>query len=596
MKEFSAVWGRATLLSVLVLGLMLSITAVPRAQDASLQPKVVGAPLIPQPGSAGGTLTLGLNNSPGTFHPYRNFAPVPQIAFSALLETNPVTLQYEPALASDFDVSSDDRRVTVMLRDGVRWSDGELIDVHDIEFTWVTVLQDVEFVQSLNNGGAGIFLPDYTFSIIDAQTVEFELTDTRASLFVGNLTGFPLLPEHVLSGLSAVDFANAYGITSAPGEIIGAGPFRFASITLDESGESTVVTQVVLERNPHYFKVDTTFHPLPYFDEVVVTLFPDDGGVLNGRLESGEIDLSGGFGAQSAVDLEALSGVQVVQAQETVGVSSIMFNEDIADPDLQSLFRDDAFRLAIAQSFDRADLLAIQPDVSQYLSLTESFVHPDSPFFDAGSNPQIPRDLAHANALLDSIGIVDTDGDGLREFADGDSVSFVFNVNDNNSTRVTAGERLTEIWRNELGLDVEFLAEPFPNLQARFDFGNRTADFEVMLVAFGIGFTTIQDTSYLNCQWASSGICHVHRFSDPEGATERQLRIDEIFSEVIAQGLSLTERLSLERELQQLISEDRGQIPMWRNRINTALREDIQNGQSIGLPGQGASLEFLWRE
>ena len=587
---------KAVFVVLLALGVMLSFTSAPHAQDPGLEPKLVGSVLIPEAGTVGGELRIGTNNPPGTFHPYINFNAVPGIAHGALLETNPITLEIENSMASSFTISSDRSQVTLTIRPGIQWSDGELVDAGDVLFTYSAVLGNPDRVTALNNAGAGgIGLPSYEVTALDDRTVQFTLSDTSADVFLPNLAGFSLLPEHALSGLSDEDFIASYAITDDPNSFVGAGPYVFSSIELDNSGEQPQVTRVELTRNPNYWKVDSSFQQLPYLDQVTQISFPDDA-TLNDRLGNGEIDLLGTFGADAAVNLVSLPGVNLTVGDDVIGISSVIINQDIADPELQQLFRDDRFRLAIAQSINRDELVNLQPEHAQYISGTDTFVHPRSPFLDPSATANLAFDLAHARALLNAIGIVDNDGDGIREFESGNPVSFVFNTNDNNSVRVQGGQRMSEIWRNELGLDVEFLAEPFGNLQARFDFANRNADFDVMFVAFGLGFITVQDPSYLNCVFTSAGFCHVHRFSDPEGASERQLRLDAIFGELAAIGLSLTERISLEQELQRLMAEDLGHIPVIRNRVITATTEDIQNTQSIGLPGQGASFQYLWRE
>ena len=596
MTHFVSRPGKAVFVILLVLGVMFSFTSAPHAQDPGLEPLLVSSILIPEVGTPGGELKLGTNNPPGTFHPFINFGTVPQIAHASLLETNPVTLEIESAMASSFTISSDRSQVTLTIRPGIRWSDGELVDANDVLFTFNDVLTNADLVTALNNAGAGgIALPNFELVALDDHTVQFTLSDTSADVFLPNLTGFALLAEHSLGGLSNDDFVAAYGLTSDPSSIVGAGAYVFSAIELDESGEQPQLVRATLTRNPNYWKVDSSFQQLPYLDQVTLISFPDDA-TLNARLASAEIDLLGTFGADAAVDLSTIPGVNLTVGDDVIGVSSVIINQDIEDPELQQLFRDDLFRLAIAQSINRDELVNLQEAQAEYISGTDTFVHPRSPFLDPDATAELAFDLDHARGLLDHIGIIDNDGDGIREFESGNPVSFVFNTNDNNSVRVNGGQRLSEVWRNELGLDVEFLAEPFGNLQARFDFANRNADFEVMFVAFGLGFITVQDPSYLNCQFTSAGFCHVQRFSDPEGATDRQLRLDAIFGELAAIGLSLTERIALERELQQLMAEDLGHIPVIRNRQITATSSNIQNTQSIGLPGQGFSIQYLWRQ
>ena len=53
----------------------------------------------------------------------------------SLLIYNPMAQDYVPWLATDYELSEDASNLTITLREGVRWSDGETFDANDVAFT-----------------------------------------------------------------------------------------------------------------------------------------------------------------------------------------------------------------------------------------------------------------------------------------------------------------------------------------------------------------------------------------------------------------------------------------------------------------------------
>jgi peptide/nickel transport system substrate-binding protein len=76
------------------------------------------------PGRPGGELRDAATELPRSFNPYVDSRLV-SLLHASLLEVNPLTLEIEPALAESFTVSEDRTQITLTLREGVRWSDGE---------------------------------------------------------------------------------------------------------------------------------------------------------------------------------------------------------------------------------------------------------------------------------------------------------------------------------------------------------------------------------------------------------------------------------------------------------------------------------------
>src|SRR5260370_37331041 len=71
-----------------------------------------------------------------------------------------------------------------------------------------------------------------------------------------------MLPKHILEKpYHEGRFAQSWTLNTAPGEVVGLGPFRVKEYLAGQ--------RIVLERNPYYWKADHENHRLPYLDELV---------------------------------------------------------------------------------------------------------------------------------------------------------------------------------------------------------------------------------------------------------------------------------------------------------------------------------------
>src|SRR5690606_12700219 len=177
------------------------------------------------------------------------------------------------------------------------------------------------------------------------------------------------------------------------------------------------------EANPDYFA------GAPAVDELVFVHFADDAGVL-AALRSQEIDFSTQEVPPEQIELLAATpGMQVVQGPL---YTTQMLNYDVTKPPFDRL----EVRQAMSLALDRQDLVD-----TIYLGAatpgSTGWIHPASPLF----NPEVVTeyDPARAQQLLDEAGIVDSDGDGVREL-DGAPISFEFLVSSGDSLRLRLAE------------------------------------------------------------------------------------------------------------------------------------------------------------
>jgi peptide/nickel transport system substrate-binding protein len=384
----------------------------------------------------GGTLYLALSGSPQSFLFYgtldNNAYTVIGQTMTGLVELHPVTNAILPGLAESWETSEDGKEVTFHLRD-VKWSDGTPLTADDVIFTFEAFIMNTV---AKGNSVDRFTIVDTTDGVkkavqwvkIDDRTVKAVLPSPFGPFFM-NLSHAYIYPKHKLASkidMSRPDSVNEQWLTNvALSEIVANGPYRIVEYVMDQ--------KVVLERNPYYWKVDRFGNKLPYFDKLEY-LIVSDAEVRLAKFMAGEIDHM----AVSASDFPMLKQKEldggpftIFMAQPTQPTPSpvhISFNFDVDKPQLQQLFTNTEFRRAMEYLLNRDRIidevyngLAI-PGAGLVLPSNKAFYNPKIEEIMRSYNPE------KAKAILDQLGLKDTNKDGIREFADGKPVEFTLTV------------------------------------------------------------------------------------------------------------------------------------------------------------------------
>ena len=272
---------------------------------ASAQSNSAEEPMVAEvsSGHAGGRLILAMRSEPKTLNPVlAQDAPsrdVIRCLTADLIHINRGSQKTEPALAKSWTASRDGRQYTLRLRRGLRFSDGQPLDADDVVFSFQVYLDekiDSPERDLLVVGGKSISVEK-----VDRYTVRLEMAQPDAAaerLF----DGIAILPRHLLEGVYRKgDFANAWSVSMAPAEFAGLGPFRLKEYVPGQ--------RIVLERNPYYWKQDTSGHRLPYLDQVVFLFVPnEDAQVI--RFQAGDADILTRFSAENFAVLEKQQGAR----------------------------------------------------------------------------------------------------------------------------------------------------------------------------------------------------------------------------------------------------------------------------------------------
>ena len=524
-------------------------------------------------GQPGGTLTSATISEPLTLNlavsKDAGSSGVLGYLFEGLTETSWLTDEVEPALAESWTHSEDGFTWIFLLRQDVRWHDGEPFTAHDVAFTFNDIIYNPEIDASARPAFNFRFLDEetgawktapMTVTALDDYTIRCDLPVPFAP-FLRSM-GTAIYPKHILEPyVDDGTFHEAWGIDTDPTDIIGTGPF---TIDRYEPGE-----RVVFRRNPDYWLSDEAGNPLPYLDEIVRVIVPDLETALD-KFRSGESD-SYGLPGREFAELEPL------QAQENFtihrrgpgfGSEFLTFNvnPDAVSPTKLAWFQNLRFRQAVAHVVDKDRII---DEVQHGLGYPQwSSVSPAAGNF---HNPDVRRyeySLAEASRILDEMGWLDTDGDGTREDDDGNPITFSLVTNAQNSVREQIGEIIQQ-GLQDIGIAAEFQLIEFGDLVDRLTV---SYDWEAIV----IGFTGGPDPYSGISLWHSSESLHLWHPNQTEPATTWEAEIDDLYIRA-SQELDDEERVKLYRRAQAIAAENVPLIYTTQGERLTAVRNIFGN-------------------
>jgi peptide/nickel transport system substrate-binding protein len=143
-----------------------------------------------------------------------------------LVRVNRSTFELEPWLAERWESSPDGLTHTLYLRDGLKWSDGTPLTAEDVAFSFRAATdQKVSVLAStLLAGGKPM-----TATVVDPRTVRVQFAGPSGP-GLRMLDALPIVPRHKLeAAYMSGKFAEAWSMQSPPAEVVGLGPFVFAS-------------------------------------------------------------------------------------------------------------------------------------------------------------------------------------------------------------------------------------------------------------------------------------------------------------------------------------------------------------------------------
>ncbi len=345
-----------------------------RRHVASLAASLLLATTLSIGAHAAGTLRVGLNEDPDFMDPARAGSYVGRIVFAAMcdkLVDIDAKLAFVPQLATSWEWAKDNLSLTLHLRPGVKFQDGEPFDATAVQ---VNLDRYHTASYSLRKGELAALK---SVEVKGPLTVVLHLSHPYSPLLavLADRAGMMLSPKALAA---AGDKGNEHPVC--------AGPFKLT--------ERVAQDHITLDRFPGYWDAKDIF-----VDRIIYRPIPDTTIKLV-NLESGQLDL---IERMAATDVAAVRKNPKLHLYEQPGVAyqAILFNIDHGPAAKTPLGEDARVRQAFAKSIDRTVLNQVVFDGTQTPS--NQFEAPHTPYWDPAF-PVPPRDVAGAKKLLQEAG------------------------------------------------------------------------------------------------------------------------------------------------------------------------------------------------
>lgn len=357
------------------------------------------------------------------------------------VQTAPGVFGIEPAWASSFEVNETSTDFTFHIREGLKWSDGHPVTTEDVLFYFEDVVGDDNpwpwptLLQQGDNRAVVKAVDDLTFTVSFAEPSPLFVTRlAREYVWMAKPTHYlkQFHPKYA-SEEELVAAAKAFEVEGWEDLWGRRGKAESYWLNPDVPTLSpwTVATpppaeQVIFERNPYYYAVDTAGNQLPYIDQISHDLFQDRE-TLNLWVAQGRIDLQQrhmGVGNFPFFKENEEAGDYEVVIWSGLEVDTLWPNQTASDTVMAGLFQQADFRQALNISIDRETINEIV-----FAGLATP-MQAGPPKGSAIFNEELvgkwsAYDPDAANALLDGLGLTDRDGDDYRLRPDGKTLEIV---------------------------------------------------------------------------------------------------------------------------------------------------------------------------
>jgi peptide/nickel transport system substrate-binding protein len=392
-----------------------------------------------------------------------------------------------PSLAKDWKVSDDGKIITLYLRKGAKWSDGQPFTADDFLFWWNDIYQNKDIVplpfnQLQVNGKDGIMrkIDQYTITYefpepfpFFAQLLAGEIVIVTGHCINGSLQNWGGLfaPAHYLKQFlpkySSEANVNQKAKSAGYDNWISYLKMKYSWalnpelpvmtpwVTVSPNNTSTWS----MERNPYFWAVDTNGNQLPYIDRITMSL-AENIEVVNLRTIAGDYDIQERHLALSKLPVfieNATKGNYTVHLDPMANGADaeLLFGTNYkGDAEIRKWIQTKKFRNALSIGIDRDQL-----NEAFWLGLGKpSSGIPDTMY---GPGPEYRKvwtqyDPTLANKMLDELGLNKKDTEGFRLRTDGKGRLYLemATVGGQFIEYTKMGEMIKQHWR-KIGIDLD---------------------------------------------------------------------------------------------------------------------------------------------
>ena len=536
-----------SLVLVTLLGLLFSAALAQRGSDGELTLVYWQAPSNLNPYLSGGTKEI------------EAAAPIvePLARYDEDGNLVPWLVEEIPTLENG-GISEDLKSITWKIKDGILWSDGTPLTAADVVFTGEYCLNEEMGCSEI------LYFTDVeSIEAVDDLTVKINFSVPKPfpyGPFVGATT--PIFQKAQFEGCTGVEAQNCTAQNFGP---IGTGPYKAVDFRANDV--------VVYEPNENYREADK-----PAFSRVTMKGGGDAASAARAVLETGEADYAWNLQVEPEIlDQMAAAGQGEILTAFGTSVERLYTNLTNPDPSLgenrseymggdnpHPFLSDPVVRQALSMAIDRQTLVDIGYGAAGQPGCN---VLPAPEIYASSANDAcLTQDMEGAKKLLDDAGIVDTNGDGVRE-KDGVPLNILFQTSTNSVRQGT--QALIKQWWDELGVSTELR-----NVDSAVFFGGDVSSpdtygkFYADVEMFTNNFSGTDPESYMSqqaCkeisqrsnQWLGNNIA---RWCSPE--------YDALVAKM-SQTTGLEARAEIAKQMNDLLVQSYTLIPLiWRGNVS----------------------------
>ena len=349
---------------------------------------------------------------------------------------------YEGCLAESWDISEDGKTYTFHIRDGVKFSDGEVCDANAIKANFDAIIEnkDRHTWLEMMNLLVGVSAPDDKTFVIELSEPYYPLLTE-----LGVTRPFAMISPKAMKDGSTKDGVNAY---------IGTGPYVLTDFVTDE--------YAVFEANENYWGEQ------PEIKKITVKVIPDNQTRIL-ALEKGEIDMI--FG-KNMIDADAISQYSG-NDKFTVSLSDPTSTRQIVLNTTKEVLADKEVRQALQHATNKQ---AISDGIFYGLEQPADTLFAETvPYCDIDLEPYA-YDVEQAQSMLDEAGWV-VGADKIRE-KDGQKLNIDLLYNSDSVTEKAIAEYLQSEYQ-KIGISLNIHGEEEQSYRDNMKAGNFDMVFNI---------------------------------------------------------------------------------------------------------------------
>jgi peptide/nickel transport system substrate-binding protein len=458
-----------------------------------------------------------------------------------------------PMLATEWEVSPDNKTWIFKLNKNAKFTDGEKVTAEDVKFSF-------EYLKKYPYQWVSV-APVKDVKVLNEQTVAIELKEVYAPFITDIAGNVPILPKHIWE---EVDNPAKFNSELA---VIGSGPLKLKEYSKDTG-------TYIFDKNENY-----------YLGEVVIDqliLSP----VNNSKetLLSKEIDVASNMKYKDAMQLKQNPDYKVIEGPG-FWVGRVYFNFDVPE------FTQKEFRQALYYGINRDEIVK-KALKNAAVAGNSGHIHPDSQWYKDSSN-KYAFNPEKAKELLDELNMKDSDGDGIRE-SNGKNINLTLIAGEENLNMA----EMIQFYLKNIGVNMNI------KIMEGNTVGNliREGKFEMAINGHGsFGGDPVLLKRFYNGESDGST-----PFVTTQGGKQwNNQRFNELFREQIKE-VDFQKRYETVGEMQEIISEELPTLTLYYKKIASAYNPKkldgwffTKDGVAIAIPTIQNKLIFIkgeWNE